>query len=78
MRGKEISFCLFLIIYRQELKRCQTLTAACKEKLTMVVKRFQQQKKNYSAALRVSELFHSDVDNERKLNETELKGARNG
>ncbi|KAL9951373.1 hypothetical protein ACROYT_G044026 [Oculina patagonica] len=44
----------YLPTERQELKRCKTLTAACKEKLTLAVKRFQQQKKNYPATLKVT------------------------
>ena len=47
---------------RQELKRCKTLTAACKEKLSSMVKRYQQQKKGYLESLKVSCHFYSEVN----------------
>ena len=51
--------------------RCKTLTAACKENLTLMVKRFQQQKKNYPAFFKVRDLHTAKKI--RKQNGTELK-----
>jgi len=45
---------VLLTVFRQDLKRCKTLTAASKEKLLLMVKRFQQQKNEYLETLQVS------------------------
>ena len=48
--------------FRQDLQRCKTLTAACKENLSLMVKRFQQQKNEYLEGLKVSYHFYSEVN----------------
>ncbi|XP_020627256.1 uncharacterized protein LOC110064535 [Orbicella faveolata] len=44
----------YLPFERQDLKRCKTLTATCKENLSLMVKRFQQQKNECLETLKVT------------------------
>ncbi|KAJ7359060.1 translational activator for mitochondrial COX1 [Desmophyllum pertusum] len=44
----------YLPFERQDLTRCKSLTAACKENLTSMVKSFQQQKQNHSTTVQVT------------------------
>jgi len=44
----------YLPFEKQELLRCGSITAACKERLKLLVKRYQQYKKSHSAALKVT------------------------
>ena len=65
MRDKD--FVISTVLFRQDLKRCKTLTAACKEKLSLMVKRYQQQKSGYLKTLKVGCHFYNDVNDLSKL-----------
>ena len=58
---KDINILLCQRFFRQDLKRCKTLTAACKENLSLMVRRFQQQKNEYLEILKVGGHFNRDL-----------------
>lgn len=66
--------------FRQDLKRCKTLTATCKENLSLMVKRFQQQKNEYLETLKVGCHFSSKVNDNYNLkwSKLELTGQKRG
>ena len=53
--------------FRQDLKRCKTLTAACKENLSLMVKRYQLQTNEYLETLKVGCQFYSEVTHISKI-----------
>ena len=60
-------FVISTVLFRQDLKRCKTLTTACMEKLSLMVKRYQQQKSGYLETLKVGCHFYSEVNDLSKM-----------